>query len=71
MLQLWTREQCEEFQMMRFGISCATCERSDEECPWHRQDEPEQRIFVSENRFPHQASPILRCSCGINDRLRC
>jgi hypothetical protein len=25
--------------MMRFGVSCATCERSDEEYPWHRQDE--------------------------------
>ena len=40
MLKLLTREQCEQFQMMRFGISCATCERTDEECPWHRQDEP-------------------------------
>jgi hypothetical protein len=39
MLRFWTREQCEQFQMMRFGVSCATCERSDEECPWHRQDE--------------------------------
>jgi hypothetical protein len=52
MLELWTREQCEQFQMMRFGISCATCERLDEECPWHRQDDPEQLAFVSENRFP-------------------
>jgi hypothetical protein len=39
MLKSWTRERCEQFQMMRFGVSCATCERSDEECPWHRQDE--------------------------------
>jgi hypothetical protein len=36
-----TREQCERFQMMHFGISCATCERWDEECPWHRQDDDE------------------------------
>jgi len=38
MLNFRTREQCEQFQMMRFGISCATCERSDEECPWNRDD---------------------------------
>jgi hypothetical protein len=37
--RLYSREQCEQFQMMRFGVSCATCERSDEEYPWHRQDE--------------------------------
>ncbi len=39
MLRFWTREQCEQFQMMYFGVSCATCERSDEECPWHRRDD--------------------------------
>ena len=46
MLNFWTREQCEQFQMMHFGISCATCERSDEECPWHRQDENEMTTAV-------------------------
>jgi hypothetical protein len=40
MLEFRTREQCEQFQMMAFGISCATCERSDQECPWGRRDEP-------------------------------
>jgi len=30
-----TQEQCEQFQMMAFGLSCATCGRSDRECPWH------------------------------------
>ena len=45
MLNFQTKEQCENFQMMNFGISCATCERSDEECPWHRQDnEPEIQL---------------------------
>jgi hypothetical protein len=38
MVNFWTREQCEEFNMMRFGITCATCELSDDECPWHRRD---------------------------------
>jgi hypothetical protein len=38
MLKVYTREQCEQFRMMYFGVSCATCERSDEECPWHRRD---------------------------------
>jgi hypothetical protein len=37
MVNFWTREQCEQFEM-QFGITCAICERSDEECPWHRQD---------------------------------
>ncbi|MGA9393647.1 MAG: hypothetical protein WBV69_24660 [Candidatus Sulfotelmatobacter sp.] len=32
-------EDCEQFQMMAFSVSCATCERSDEECPWHRRGE--------------------------------
>ena len=39
MFNLNTREQCEQFQMLYFGVSCATFERSDEECPWHRQDD--------------------------------
>jgi hypothetical protein len=38
MLKFRTREQCEQFQIMRFGVSCATCERSNEECPWNRDD---------------------------------
>jgi len=41
MLKFRTREQCEQFQIMHFGISCATCERSDEECPWNRDDAKE------------------------------
>jgi len=40
MLQFRTKEQCEQFQLSAFDISCATCERSDRECPWDRQDEP-------------------------------
>jgi len=39
MFKFWTRQQCEQFQIMHFGISCATCARSDAECPWHREDE--------------------------------
>jgi hypothetical protein len=46
MLRIWTREQCEQFQMMHFGVSCATCERSDAECPWHREDENEMTTAV-------------------------
>jgi hypothetical protein len=38
-LEFKTAEQCEQFQMMAFGVSCATCQRSDRECPWNRQDE--------------------------------
>ena len=60
MLELCSREQCEQLQMMRFGVSCATCERLDEECPWHRQDEPEL-VFVSENGFlTPQVSRLLK-----------
>jgi hypothetical protein len=40
MLEFRTREQCEQFQMTAFAISCATRERSDQECPWGRRDEP-------------------------------
>ena len=40
MLEFKTREQCEHFHMTAFGISCATCERSDKECQWNRRDEP-------------------------------
>jgi hypothetical protein len=32
-------QQCQQFQMMAFGICCATCECSDQQCPWHRQEE--------------------------------
>jgi hypothetical protein len=38
-LEFQTAEQCEQFQMMAFGISCATCEHSDRECPWERRDQ--------------------------------
>ena len=44
MLTFGSREQCEQFQMLHFGISCATCERSDQECPWHRQDDPTEGL---------------------------
>jgi hypothetical protein len=40
MLEFRTRGQCEQFHMRAFGISCATCERWDEECPWGRRDKP-------------------------------
>jgi hypothetical protein len=40
MLGLGNREQCEQYQMTAFDVSCATCERSDQECPWGRRDEP-------------------------------
>ena len=46
MLKVLTREQCEQFQMMHFGVSCATCELSDDECPWHRQDEAATALRV-------------------------
>ena len=39
MLEFRTKEQCEQFQMTSFGVSCATCGRSDQECPWSRRDE--------------------------------
>jgi hypothetical protein len=48
MLKFWNREECEQFQMTHFGVSCATCERSDEECPWHRQDEVETALPAEE-----------------------
>jgi hypothetical protein len=40
MLEVSTREQCEQFQMSAFNVSCATCGRPDRECPWNRRDEP-------------------------------
>jgi hypothetical protein len=40
MLELRSREQCEQYQMAAFDVSCATCERWDQECPWDRRDEP-------------------------------
>ena len=49
MLHFWTREQCEQFQIVHFGISCATCERSDEECPWHRKDELNTAVRMEES----------------------
>jgi hypothetical protein len=33
-----TREECEGFQMLAFGVCCATCEWSDQECPFGRRD---------------------------------
>jgi hypothetical protein len=48
MLKSWTRELCEQFQMMHFGVSCSTCQRSDEECPWHRKDEVETARLAEE-----------------------
>ena len=33
-----TREECEQFQMLAFGICCATCGRTDAECPFGRRD---------------------------------
>jgi hypothetical protein len=38
-LQFQNAQQCEQFQMTAFGISCATCQCSDEECPFSRRDE--------------------------------
>jgi hypothetical protein len=29
-------KECEQFQLMVFGISCALCARTDQQCPWHR-----------------------------------
>jgi hypothetical protein len=55
MLKVLTREQCEEFQMMHFGVSCATCELSDEECPWHRQDTVGTALRVGEPVTSHAA----------------
>jgi hypothetical protein len=39
-LEFETSDQCEQFQMMAFGISCATCDRSDQQCPWERRNQP-------------------------------
>lgn len=36
-------EECEQFQMMAFSVTCATCERSDEQCPWHRR-QPDAKV---------------------------
>ena len=55
MLKVLTREQCEQFQMMHFGVSCSTCERSDDECPWHRQDDVATALRVEEPITSHAA----------------
>jgi hypothetical protein len=28
-----SQAQCEQFQMRAFGITCATCDRTDRDCP--------------------------------------
>jgi hypothetical protein len=33
-----TREECEGFQMLAFGLCCATCGKTDAECPFGRHD---------------------------------
>ena len=53
MLEFRTREQCEQFQMSNFGISCATCERSDQECPFDRRDEPTMIVTPLGKRVIH------------------
>jgi hypothetical protein len=37
--QFQNAQQCEQFQMTAFGVSCATCQCSDDECPFNRRDE--------------------------------
>ena len=59
MLHFWTKEQCEQFQIAHFGISCATCERSDEDCPWHRHDE-------ENNCCPSARTRTYSLSCCLN-----
>jgi hypothetical protein len=39
-LEFKTLEQCEQFHMIAFSTSCATCECSDQDCPWGRRHEP-------------------------------
>jgi hypothetical protein len=62
MLEFRTREQCEQFQMSHFGISCATCERWDVECPWGRRDEtpiiakPLSRRVIRATKFHQRAA---------------
>jgi hypothetical protein len=46
--EILDQEHCEQFQMMRFDVSCSMCESSDEECPWHRQDEIETSLGAEE-----------------------
>lgn len=36
-LEFKSLQECEQFQLLAFGISCATCGRSDRECPWERR----------------------------------
>jgi len=38
-LEFKTTQQCEQFQLMAFGVSCATCQCSDQQCPWNRREE--------------------------------
>ncbi len=33
-----TREECEGFQMLAFGLCCTTCEWAGEKCPFERND---------------------------------
>jgi len=70
-----TREQCESYRLMHFEISCATCERSDEECPWLRQDEPiamagqpRRSNLLLDAKFPmYSCLRSLRQSSGIRN----
>jgi hypothetical protein len=55
-LEFQTAEQCEQFQMMAFSISCATCERSDQQCPWERRDQ----LTTAEPRTDHLCARLWR-----------
>ena len=55
-LEFETAEQCEQFQMMAFSISCATCERSDQQCPWERRDQ----LTTAEPRTDHLCARLWR-----------
>lgn len=45
-----TSEQYEQFQMVAFGVSCATCGCSDQECPWGRRNEPTKVVLLPNTR---------------------
>ena len=43
--------------MLHFEISCATCERSDQEYPWYRQDDPTEAYQKTFEHLPRDSSP--------------
>ena len=55
-----TREECEGFQMLAFGLCCATCGKTDAECPFGRRDSTCSDSAYPTKEFALPSGPILQ-----------